>query len=312
MLERVTAAPLARRPAVPGPADPEGASGRPAEVRRRELAEFLRSRRERLRSDHVGLPVTGRRRTPGLRREEVAALAGVGVTWYTWLEQARNVTPSAQVLEAISRALQLDGPEQTHLFVLAGLGPSRPAEAAPAVDPGVAHLLRQLEPFPAVLSNARYDLLAYNSTYRHVISDLDLLPPQERNTVWLMACHPAWREAVVDHADLLARLIGQFRAGMAQQPDDPGWRQLLRRLRAASPEFVEQWERHEVRGLENMVKTLVSPRAGLLRLRLTHLWLDPALTQRISVYSPIDDDSRRRLVALAASVAEPGAPATTA
>ena len=179
MLERVTAAPLARRPAVPGPADPEGASGRPAEVRRRELAEFLRSRRERLRPDHVGLPVTGRRRTPGLRREEVAALAGVGVTWYTWLEQARNVTPSAQVLEAISRALQLDGPEQTHLFVLAGLGPSRPAEAAPAVDPGVAHLLRQLEPFPAVLSNARYDLLAYNSTYRHVISDLDLLPPQE-------------------------------------------------------------------------------------------------------------------------------------
>jgi transcriptional regulator with XRE-family HTH domain len=108
-----------------------------ADVRRRELADFLRSRRERITPDQVGLPAGRRRRTPGLRREEVAQLSAVGVTWYTWLEQARDIQVSAQVLDAIARALMLDPPERAHLFVLAGVPDPDPGRECPYVTPAL-------------------------------------------------------------------------------------------------------------------------------------------------------------------------------
>src|SRR4051794_9201609 len=186
-------------PAASSAADARARSARAATARRDELASFLRNRRERITPLDVGLPVVGRRRTPGLRREEVAQLAGVGVTWYTWLEQGRDIHPSPEVLEAIARTLQLDRTERQHLLTLAG-APFDPASgpACYAASPTVRSLLDQLEPFPAVVQNSRYDLLAYNGAYGHLVVDLDELPPEDRNSLWLLATHPAYRAALPD------------------------------------------------------------------------------------------------------------------
>jgi transcriptional regulator with XRE-family HTH domain len=311
MLVCVSALPVPAVPVVPSAPvhlhahDSGGGYRGTADARRRELADFLRSRRERVRPEQVGLPVTGRRRTPGLRREEVAAVAGVGVTWYTWLEQARNVSPSVQVLDAIARALLLDPHERTHLFLLADAAPARVEAPELSVSPEVRLLLERVEPFPAVVTNARYDLLAYNRVYRHVVSDLDAVPPEERNTLWLLFCHPVWRASSLDPEETGRRLVGQFRAAMAEHMGEPAWRCLLHRLRAASPDFAAWWEEHEVRHPERMLKTIVSPRAGVLRCQLTHLWLDQGLTQRMSLYTPADDATLQAVTRLLAEVTDP-------
>src|SRR5215510_3895930 len=135
------------------------------ELRRRELGAFLRSRRERLRPEQVGLRPTRRRRTPGLRREEVAQLAGVGVTWYTWLEQGRDINASAQVLDAIARTLQFDSHERAHLFTLAGVATTTIANQCLDLCPNALELIERLEPLPASIVNDRLDLLAYNRVY---------------------------------------------------------------------------------------------------------------------------------------------------
>src|SRR5689334_4829157 len=159
-------------------ARPAGASD--AQQRRRELAAFLRSRRERLTPAEVGLPAGGRRRTPGLRREEVASLAGVGMSWYTWLEQGRDINASEQVLESIARTLLLDPHERAHLFTLAGVAVPGQAADSQVVSAEIRAVLDQLHPFPAFVTNGRYDLLAYNRAYTVLIGDLDALPFQDR------------------------------------------------------------------------------------------------------------------------------------
>jgi len=143
-------------------ATPQGLVADPDEMRRRELSGFLRSRRERLTPLQAGLPANGRRRTPGLRREEVAQLAGVGVTWYTWLEQGRDIKVSTQVLEAISRTLMLDHDERVHLYTLAGSAEVPMGPDCAELTPAVRTMLDQFVPFPACVQNGKYDLLAWN------------------------------------------------------------------------------------------------------------------------------------------------------
>ena len=137
----------------------------PDSIRREELGDFLRSRRERILPEQVGLPAGGRRRTPGLRREEVAQLAGVGVTWYTWLEQGRDINVSDQVLEAVARTLMFDNHERAHVMTLAGLGEFETARECQGLPPTMQLLLDQLDPYPATVLNARHDVLAFNRAY---------------------------------------------------------------------------------------------------------------------------------------------------
>ena len=221
---------------------PPGPS-RAAAARRDELAEFLRSRRERISPDRVGLPSGGRRRTPGLRREEVATLAGVGVTWYTWLEQGRDIRPSAQVLDAVARTLLLDRHERAHVFTLAGHPDPSPQAGTAALPAGVHRLLEQLEPMPAVVRNARYDVLAYNRTYRFMIDDVETIPPEERNTLWVMFTDPAWRAAMPDREETIRLMAARFRSRMAGHLAEPAWKALLKRMERSSAEFRELWGR---------------------------------------------------------------------
>jgi transcriptional regulator with XRE-family HTH domain len=270
------------------------------EQSRRELGAFLRSRREAITPAQVGLPANGRRRTPGLRREEVAQLAGVGVTWYTWLEQGRDITVSEQVLEAVSRTLMLDPAERNHLFTLAGGGEHEMQKECQSLSPSIQVILDGLNPFPAAVQNARFQILAFNDSYNHLIDNLSALPFEDRNSMWLCFTNPFWRAATVDWEDVVGRMVAQLRAAMAEHLAEPAWKTLVSRLATASPEFAEMWERHEVRGLENRTKNIINRKVGLLRLDYTNLWFGPRLGTRLVTYTPVDDTTRTRLEKLAA------------
>ncbi|MEW2081169.1 helix-turn-helix transcriptional regulator [Streptomyces sp. NPDC005283] len=266
-----------------------------SDVRRHELAGFLRSRRERITPEQVGLPRGRRRRTPGLRREEVAHLATVGVTWYTWLEQARDIQVSPQVLDAIARALLLDPSERTHLFALAGATDPAPGTPCPTITPSLRQMLVQLEPIPACIMNSRYDILAYNRTYGRLFCDLDSLPPEDRNCMIMAFTNDDWRAAVVDLADANRMMAAKFRASMAEHLAEPAWKALLGRLERSSPAFREVWARHEVVGQSGRTKLIRNAHVGLLHLEHNNLWLGPAAGPRLVSYTPLDVESRERL-----------------
>ncbi|MFI9050733.1 helix-turn-helix transcriptional regulator [Streptomyces sp. NPDC053427] len=213
--------------------------------RRRRLAEFLRSRRERITPSEAGIPAGPRRRTPGLRREEVAQLSGVSVTWYTWLEQARDISVSRQVLTSLARALMLSSVECRHLFALAD---ERPPEQPPGRGPGPAlqRLVDALEPHPAYLLDANWDLVGWNRAEAGLIGDPAQLEPAERNLLWLVFTDPALRTLLVDWNGQARNLVAQFRADARQQFGEPRFERLTAELRRRSPEFRTWWEAHDL------------------------------------------------------------------
>ncbi|MFD8225387.1 helix-turn-helix domain-containing protein [Streptomyces massasporeus] len=273
---------------------------READVRRHELAAFLRSRRERIAPEQVGLPRGRRRRTPGLRREEVAQLSAVGVTWYTWLEQARDIQVSVQVLDALARALLLDPSERAHLFRLAGAADPTPATTCPSVTPAMRALLEQVEPFPACLQNSRYDILAHNRTYGLLLCDLDAVPPEDRNCILLSYTHAEWQSSIVHLEETQRLMAARFRATMAGHLTEPAWKMLLDRLHAESPAFRTAWDRHEVVAHRTKRKEFRNRHVGRVTVDHTDLWLTPGTGPRIVTYVPADEESRERLETLQA------------
>ncbi|GAA2263579.1 hypothetical protein GCM10009853_016020 [Glycomyces scopariae] len=274
----------------------------PASPRRRELADFLRSRRERLTPAQVGLPPGRRRRTPGLRREEVAQLASVGISWYTWLEQGRDISASAQVLDAVARALRLDASERAHLFTLAGAVDPVPRAFRFEVPDSVRAILERLDPFPASVQNLRYDLLAYNRTFGNLLCDLDALPPGDRNCMWLAFTNPNWRAAMVERRATLELMVANFRNAGSAHFDEPQWSSMVDRLRAASDEFCEIWDRHDVAAEVKPVKVFRNRFVGEVRFAAERMWLQPKYGVRMTVFSPADPETATRLTELRALI----------
>jgi MmyB-like transcription regulator ligand binding domain/Helix-turn-helix domain len=266
-------------------------------VRRAELASFLRSRRERITPEQVGLPSGRRRRTPGLRREEVAQLAVVGVAWYTWLEQARDIQVSGQVADSIARALLLDSAERAHLFALAGVADLHADSQCPALSPAIETMLRQLEPYPAAVINSRFDVLAYNRTYGRLVIDLDQVPLEDRNFLVLAFLYPAWREGVVDQ-EAATKAVAKYRAAMVEHMTDPLWTGLVARLRRESPEFCEVWDRHEVLHPDQPPTKFLNTDLGLMTFDYTRLWLGPRIGPQLVTYTPSDEATRERMTTL--------------
>ncbi len=275
-----------------------------SEIRRHELAAFLRHRREHITPEQVGLPRGRRRRTPGLRREEVAHLSAVGVTWYTWLEQARDIQVSVQVLDALARALLLDPSERSHLFQLAGAVDPAPATVCPSITPALRLVLDQLGPVPACVQNSRYDILAHNRTYGLLLCDLDAVPPQDRNAMLLSYTHEEWRSSIVHLAEVQRLMAARFRAGMAGHLTEPAWKTLLKRLRCESAEFREVWDRHEVGASRPRRKEFLNRYVGRIVVDHTDLWLAPGTGSRLVTYAPADEESRLRLEKLHAIALE--------
>ncbi|HCW48347.1 MAG: helix-turn-helix transcriptional regulator [Mixta calida] len=264
----------------------------------RLLGEFLRSRRESLDPVRLGLPRMRHRRTPGLRREEVAQLADVGVTWYTWLEQGREIKASAKTLTAIAAALQCNEAETQHLFRLAGQVWSA-GSAAKACERLSAHtriMLDSLNPLPAVVQNQRFDIMGHNQAWARLMNvDVETLPEEERNCMWLAFNHPGWRSAVADWHDVMPQMVAMFRAQMGEHLGDPVWEGFLERLLTHSSEFRDAWQRYELRSIENRVKYFQHPQVGRLALRQNNWWSAPRNGDRLMVYIPDDEASARAL-----------------
>lgn len=276
---------------------------RDAGARRKALGRFLRARRESLDPQRLGLPRAGRRRTPGLRREEVALLAEVGVTWYTWLEQGRDIQPSPRALSAIAQALQCNAAEAHHLFALAGLADPAAATPAPACELASAAtraLLRQLGPCPALVQNARFDLVDFNDAYCRLVNvDLRQVPAADRNCAYLAFTHPDWRASIADWPEAMPRIVANFRTAMADHMDDAAWQATLARLLATSEDFRAIWQRYEVIGIENQTKRFLHPREGELRLHQTNWWSAPRNGDRLVVYMPADEAAGAALACMA-------------
>jgi transcriptional regulator with XRE-family HTH domain len=275
------------------PTDTTRARGRVeanGERRRAELADFLRRRRESIKPQDVGLPNGGRRRTPGLRREEVALLAGVGTTWYTWLEQGRDVRASLDVLEAIARALKLTPAERTHL-VLLGRGEDPPPCKSPAerVSATLKRMVENLGPNPAFVIGRRWDYLAWNRAATVVLGDFGGVPRAARNHVWLNFMDPARRELFPDWERGSRLLVAKFRADSAHHLGDPEFEQLIHVLRQSSPEFCKAWKRHEVARASEGRKELRHPVEGPMAFEHAVLHPGDAPEQRLILYTPLPD-----------------------
>src|SRR5882757_7449359 len=228
---------------------------------RQELASFLRSRRERIAPEQVGLPPGRRRRTPGLRREEVAQLASVGVTWYTWLEQGRPINASVQVLDAVARVLNLGPAERWHLYRLADV-PGIPTSVDTQPLPGeVPPVLDALDPKPACVYNGKYDLLACNESYAAMFPVLAVADGEQRNALWQLFTMRPWPQC--DRA-MLPHMVATLRANYGRHVGEPEWTQFVARLCAASDEFAQLWASHEVAEPMPEVKSFQNPEVGQL------------------------------------------------
>ena len=230
--------------------------------RRRELGSFLRARRERISPAAAGLPGSGRRRTPGLRREELAALAGISTTWYTFLEQGRDVRPSGQVLAAIAGALQLDDLGRAHLLAIAA-GDRVPSEDVELLAPEVADVPRLVEPNPAYVTGSSYDLLAWNG------AAVELFPgatdgPRPNLARW-MFLDPVARQVLPDWSTVAQGLLARLRTNAGRHPGSPRFARLEHELRAGSAEADAWWPRYDVAASQAGVKR-VRARSGEERL----------------------------------------------
>lgn len=272
-------------------------------ARRRELADFLRTRRAALTPRDVGLPEGGRRRTPGLRREEVAALAGVGTTWYTWLEQARDVRASRSVLEAVGEALRLTPAEHRHLLRLGrGEEVDLPGVEPEHASPTLRRMIEHLGPNPAYLLSRRWDFLVWNDALAAVFGDPGEVPPERRNHVWLMFTDPLRRELTVDWEATTRVIVARFRADAARHVDDPAFERLVAELKEASPDFRRLWRRHEVADDMTGRKVLRHPTVGTLVFEHAALRPGEAPDQRLVLYTPLpEEDTQAKVEALIAA-----------
>lgn len=255
-----------------------------------DLSAFLRTRRERITPDMVELAPGPRRRTPGLRREEVALLAGVGVTWYTWLEQGRPINASAQVLDAIARTLRLDSAERHHLYRLAGQSADPMPVDSGQVTPEMRAILDRLGDMPACVSNSRCDVLAWNDAYGTLFPELVHAPEGERNSLWHTCLTPSPTTVLLERDHELARAVAVFRGAYARHADDPCWQDFVRRLSSESAEFARLWARQDVADPGPRVKGYKHVELGRLRFSTTSLMAAPEI--RLIVYTPMDDQSR--------------------
>jgi transcriptional regulator with XRE-family HTH domain len=270
-------------------------------TRRTELAAFLRTQRARLTPADVGLvtgSASGRRRTKGLRREEVAQLSGVGVTWYTWLEQGRDISASAQVIDALARALLLDQDQHRHLHELAGLPPPEPQAPVGDVRPRLQLLVDAAMPSLASVYDSHFDYVVWNQAYARIRHDPASLPSGRRNMLWMMFTDAENRARMVRWEAAAQAVLSQFRTAVGRSPDDPRFAELVAALTEVSPQFRGWWAEYPVRYFRPATIGVRHPGAGLIWLQMFQLRLvdQPDLIAVIQV--PADETSVGRVRSL--------------
>jgi transcriptional regulator with XRE-family HTH domain len=266
----------------------------------------LRSRRARLSPTDVGLPDNGgRRRTPGLRREELAALAGVGVSWYTWLEQGRDINPSPEVLDALARALRLEPAERRTLFALARTELPLADDVAginrEQLEGEVSQLISlvdSLHPNPAYLLGRMTRILAWNRAASVVLGSPDHLRPDKRSLLWWLMVDPGHGGMTEQREGTARNTVARFRAEYARHAGEPEYEEFLAQIREHSARFREWWDEHQVIDAQRGTKVMQHPRLGTLRLHHAQTVPTGQPELRLAVYAPADEATRAALATL--------------
>jgi transcriptional regulator with XRE-family HTH domain len=263
-----------------------------------EVADFLRSRRSRLQPADVGLLASSRRRTPGLRREEVAQLADISTTYYTFLEQGRDVRPSHQVLDALAGALLLTAAERAHLVELVHGSAASADRAADILAPEVATIVDRLDPWPAYVTGRSWDVLASNRACRMLWADWPALPAAERNVLWWTFMDPAARTVLADWKAEARAQLARFRSAAARHPGDEQFLSLIERLQAGSAQVRKWWPEHEVTPLSSGTKRIRHAVLGVIEFHHVVLQVADDPEQKLVTFTagPADEIALARLI----------------
>lgn len=238
--------------------------------RYKELGDFLKSRRAKIFPSQVGLPEGIRRRTPGLRREEVALLSGIGLTWYTWIEQGRPIQISSQVLEILARTLMLDRHETKHLYTLAQHTPPVDIPICnDIVNPMLQHVLDNLEFSPATILDARFNVISWNRAAAKILFDYDKINASKRNLLRIMFTNEEYKRTIADWEFTAQAMIACFRTVYARFVGNPWIEDFLNELRSESKEFDSWWSMHDVKKNEEVLKVINHPVLGQLKFEFT-------------------------------------------
>ena len=271
--------------------------------RRQELAQFLRTRRERLSPEAVGLSPGSHRRTPGLRREELSQLAGMGVTWYTRLEQGQDIIVSPQVLESLARVFDLNTAERNHLFVLAREEvPADPYPLTSIVGPQLQSVLDNITNSPAYIINPRWDIVGGNQAMHRVFQDLNTRYMYERNVLRSLFIDPLHRTVLRDWEKEAKGMLALFRASSDRYVEEPWFKALVAELEQTSPEFRAWWSQHDIQSAYTGHKELNHPLVGWLVLQTSTFQVVDAPDLRMVIFTAAEAETARKLIQLTESM----------
>jgi len=259
--------------------------------RYKELGRFLKSRRDKMKPQQIGLPTGARRRAPGLRREEVAQLAGIGLTWYTWLEQGRAINVSDAVLESLARVYLLTEEERRHLYALANKPYEEDEEDHQTVSDTLIGILDKLDISccPSYIMDYRWNLIAWNRTASAVFGDFIRLPADERNIVYMMFCNDDYMELFDDWEYHAKGIVARFHAAMAKYAADPCFNGFIQDLQNKNGIFSSWWSRHDISGMSDVKKELTHPTLGKLSFEFTSLDVSDNQALKLLIHNPDDE-----------------------
>ncbi|MBM7110139.1 hypothetical protein SAM19_03542 [Brevibacillus laterosporus] len=259
-------------------------------ARLQALSTFLKNQRAKISPESVGLVAGVRRRTPGLRREEVAQLAGVSTTWYTWLEQGRDITVSKSVVDAIATALQLTVDEQKYLHSLAlGAGAvlSKRTEEITEITPSLQKILQELRFCPTIISDSRSHILGWNEAASYVFLDFNQIPYEERNLLGLVFTRKELQRLAVNWEHFVSGFLSIFRASYGQYVEDDWYSQFVEKMKTVHPDFQRLWEQSEVSSAPEVYIEFRHAKAGKMLFHLTSLQVQGSADLRCSIYTPV-------------------------
>jgi transcriptional regulator with XRE-family HTH domain len=266
------------------------------QLRLQALSQFLKAQRAKLTPESVGLPEGSRRRTPGLRREEVAQLAGVSHTWYTWLEQGRDIKVSSSVLDNVAMALQLTADERKYLFSLAletTPGVSLLTEELPEISPALRIILQELTYCPTIISDRRCQIVGWNDAASHVFLDFEHIPPEQRNMISLLFTRKEFRRLAVNWEQFVSGYLAIFRAYYGQYVEDEWYEEFLKEMRETHPEFNRLWDQSKVSTAPEVLLEFRHAKARKMLFQLTSLQVHGGTDLRCSIYTPAPDTSTK-------------------
>lgn len=254
----------------------------------KELSEFLKSRRAKISPEQVGLPQSSRRRTPGLRREEVALLSGISLTWYTWLEQGRPIQVSDQVIESLSRTLFLNDEEEDYLRMLTTHPTKLPKNALATVRPTLQHILNSMQYCPSLITDQFLNVLAWNKASLVLLGDFESMNERDRNMVWAMFTDHRFRSLYENWDKQAMGLIGRFRLIRGQHVDNEWLSEFIKDLKEASQEFKSWWSLHDVMNNDDVYKILNHPELGRLEFEVCNFDMADDSGLKMIVHTPKD------------------------